>query len=183
MCMPGLSPVQPRRGGCGPGQPCSQRDSPVGVSRCLPRPCSGVVRLEGEANPSPGAAWAPLLPCSSVPCADLLVCWPGSKGSSSVPSFLELQEREFPRELCRSLSLVSPRHLLRDAIRFRQGHEVRSDQAGRVRGRGPRWGHWSVRAGAAARTSTLSPPWCHLGTHRCAGGEHVSNPEQDWRCS
>lgn len=52
MCVPGLSPVQPRRGGCGPGQPCSQRGSPVGVSRCLPRPCSGVVRLEGEANPA-----------------------------------------------------------------------------------------------------------------------------------
>ncbi|KAL2310510.1 hypothetical protein Nmel_002167 [Mimus melanotis] len=44
-------------------------------------------RLEGEASPSPAAAWAPLLLARQL-CAHLLVCWPGSKESSSVPSFL-----------------------------------------------------------------------------------------------
>lgn len=142
MCVPGLSPLQPRRGGCGPGQPCSQRGSPVGVSRCLPRPCS-VSAAEGEANPSPGAARAPLLLVHPL-CAHL-VCWPGSKGSSSIPSFLAFQEIEVPRELGRSFSLVSPRHLLRGAIHFRQELEVRSGQAGQLRGRGPRWRHCASR--------------------------------------
>lgn len=106
----------------------------------------------------------PALERLGLRCSVRVSCVPTSSPASLrvrgvPPSLFGFQEREVPRELGRRFSLVSPRHLLRDAIRVRQGHEVRGGQAGRVRGRGPSWAHWSARAGAAAGTRTVVSPW------------------------
>lgn len=175
MCVPGLEPR--------PAPPQRLRASAAALTAGFPGRglrvfAKALLRCRAagrRGEPSPGAVWAPLLLVRQL-CAHLLLRGPGSKGSSSLPS-LGFQEQEVPgnwEELLR----CQPQAPAEGWDPFRAGPEVRSGQAGRARGRGP--GTGSGLCGRALLAGQAL--WCHLGTHRCARGEDVSNPEQDWRC-